>query len=185
MGVTVKRSGADWKEVRRVARVTQNLPDDGKEPTTEWKRKMAVSKHSPLRLIQFIIEVEAPTWVVNHLTRHQYQLPDYYVASARPDITGVERPSNEAIKKAVIHVNADGLLKIAEYRLCGKASYETRQLVKEIVSKVKEIEPEIAAQCHPRCIKERFCPEFKPCGYVNTTAFDERLCRYLYANRKR
>ena len=45
MDVKVKRSGADWKEVRRVARVTQNLPDDGREPSSEYKRKMVESKH--------------------------------------------------------------------------------------------------------------------------------------------
>jgi len=35
-----------------------------------------------------------------------------------------------------------------------------------------------AACCVPECVYRGFCPEFKPCGYCNTPAFQQALAAY-------
>lgn len=168
----VTRFGPDWLTILNVSRMTQRKNPVTKEPSEEWKRKLIRSRHSPLRMIQFLIEGEAPGFVINHLVRHTYQLPQPYVATSRTDILGTsERPPDTAIRPYAIYLNADALIEMAEYRLCYKASKETRTEMINMLVEVYESEPLLIEYCEPTCVKQGRCNEFKPCGYMNTPEY--------------
>jgi len=164
--IKVTRLGADWKTVLRVARITQNKPDTGKEPSDDWKKKLILSRHSPLRMIEFLIEGDAPGFVLNHIARHSYQSPQPFIGTAREDITGVERPLDTAIRTFALYLNADALIEMCEQRVCFKAHQKTRDLIYDIILEVKNIEPLLAEvlQFMP-CEKTGICREFEPCFY--------------------
>ena len=164
--IKVTRLGADWKTVLRVARITQNKPDTGKEPSDDWKKKLILSRHSPLRMIEFLIEGEAKGFVLNHIARHTYQSPKPFIGTAREDITGVKRPSDTAIRPFALYINADALIEMCEQRMCFKAHADTMMLVHEIITNVSYVEPLLAEVLKfTPCEKTGICREFTPCFY--------------------
>lgn len=168
----VTRYGPDWLTILNVSRMTQRKKPVTKEPSEEWKRKLIRSRHSPLRMIQFLIESEAQGFVVNHITRHTYQAPQPYVATSRTDTLGTsERPPDTETKPYALYLNADALIEMAEYRLCYKASKETREQTLNILMEVYKSEPLLVEYCEPSCVKHGRCNEFKPCGYMNTPEY--------------
>jgi len=57
---------------------------------------------------------------------------------------------------------------MARMRLCGKADVVTRTLMKEIVKKVNELNPEFKNVLVPKCEYLHECNEFQPCGRYKT-----------------
>jgi hypothetical protein len=67
---------------------------------------------------------------------------------------------------------------VSRRRLCGQASPETRAAWTRVIDEIAKVEPEVAACCVPECVYRGFCPEFKPCGYCGTPAWERALARY-------
>lgn len=177
----VTRHGLNWTEVLNIARLTQNKPPVTKEPSEGWKRKLIRSRHSPLRLIQFLIVGEAPGFVITHLARHTYQLPQPFVGTAREDITGTQRPPDTAVRPFAFYMNADSLIDVAEQRLCKKAHKDTRWLVKDIIKQVGQLEPLLLKELQRPCIKTGVCKEFTQCGYMGTADYKVKRGEYKRA----
>jgi hypothetical protein len=74
--------------------------------------------------------------------------------------------------------NAQAVMFMSRRRLCSQASPETRAAWKLVVDEISKQEPEVGACCVPECVYRGFCPEFKPCGYCDTPAFQEALAKY-------
>lgn len=75
--------------------------------------------------------------------------------------------------------NAQALINISRKRLCSCASKETREAWKQVVEKIREIDPVLADKLVPECLYRGFCPEFMhSCGYANTEKFQEDLKKY-------
>lgn len=168
----------DWVLVRNLARLTQGKPPIFTEVSEEFKRKMLISRHEPLKAINYVITVECPQWVAMHLVRHKHSL--HFVQSIRDDITGETRDPNKIIQYTFI-ANPVGLMDIAEKRLCKKASYETRKLMRLICLEFESIEPLLFERLEPQCIVKGYCPEqFKPCGYTKSENYKECRLQYLF-----
>ena len=56
--------------------------------------------------------------------------------------------------------------------------YDAERGEEAVVDAIAAQEPEVAACCVPECVYRGFCPEFKPCGYCNTPAFQQALAAY-------
>ena len=176
----VERHGLDWLGVLNVARLTQNKKPLTEEPSEAWKKKLILSRHSPLRTIQFFVVSEAPGFVCTHLARHQYQSCQPFVGTARTDIMKTtERPPDTAIRPYALFLNADSYLDIYEQRSCMKASYETRLEVESIRYEIQHIEPLIAELSFRPCEKYGRCNEFEPCGYMTTSLYHINRQKYL------
>ena len=156
---------ADWMECKRSALVTM-----GKEakiaPTMEWKRKMLKARHSPIRYLQFSFYLKnIPSWVSVHLVRHVHAQP--YVKSQRNDRQS-EYDRNAARQDSPVDMiwdmNAEEFMTICNKRLCNKASYETRQLVKMMCQAVAKTNFEFRPFMVPNCLYLNGCPELDPCG---------------------
>lgn len=135
-------------------------------PSSEWKRKILLAEHSPIRTLMFTIRMEVPYYVSVHFSRHKYGV-EHYVTSQRNDRQS-EYDRNAARQDApVVHImdiNAQALMTMARRRLCGNADPATREVMRKIVAEVTELCPEFGEALAPMCEYRGQCPEFVPCG---------------------
>ena len=92
------------------------------------------------------------------------------MGTGRPDRNN--KPRNEQTMEELTclmqTVNGDSFINMCNQRMCiGCVSKETRELVEEIVLKIKEFDPVIAFFCVPNCILYGACKEndFVDCGH--------------------
>lgn len=172
--ITVERL-TSWGLALDLARNTMGKEEHGKEPSSEWKRKMLLARHSPIQAVFFRIRMDGiPYWVSVHLVRHKVGV-DHFVRSQRTDRTGVCRddlPQSAPVVHEMI-ANAQAILAISRKRLCGQASPETRATWEAVVKALREAgEVELADACQPECVVcGGFCPELKSCGRAPRKAF--------------
>lgn len=169
----------EWQEVKDSTMNTIGK-DTGVYPSSEWKRRLIMSEHSPVRRIKFYWRwKDIKYWVSVHLVRHKIGI-EHWVATQRTDRTGIDR--NELPQGALVNhaceADAQALINISRKRLCHCASKETREawlLVKEEVAKV---EPELASCMVKECVYRGFCPEMFSCNYHKSKAYQEELAGY-------
>lgn len=65
-------------------------------------------------------------------------------------------------------LNAEEIINISRLRLCMKASKETRNVWREVVTQLKEVDPALYLFCVPSCVHQGFCREEPTCGYCAT-----------------
>ena len=156
----------EWMEVKRRALVTI-----GKRPVTapteEWKRKILLARHSPIRYLRFSFLISGvPSWVSVHLCRHVHAQP--YVKSQRNDKQS-EYDRNKAPQDSpvdmIFDVNAEELMVIANKRLCRMAAFETRATVAEMCKLAIDACPEFLGLLVPMCEYTGGCKEMNGgCG---------------------
>lgn len=153
----------------------------GSYPTSEWKRKLIMSEHSPIRLMKFYWRwKDIPYWVVMHLVRHKIGI-EHWVTTQRTDRTGIDRNAlpQGALVNYACEADAQALINISRKRLCNCAAKETREAWQMLKDKVAEVEPELASCMVRECIYRGFCPEMFPCGYWKTDAYERERDEYF------
>lgn len=147
---------SDWLKVKQRALVTCGKTMVN-PPTSEWKRKILLARHSPIRKLNFSFYLsDIPYWLSTELCRH-HEGCEKYVKSQRND-RQESYDRNEAYQNAPVNMiwdfNAESLMTIASKRLCGKATKEAQQVMGTMAA-----------------LAEMSCPEFKgmfrtPCGWT-------------------
>lgn len=141
-------------------------------PTDEWKVKILEAEHSPIRVLNFVIKMEIPSWVSVHYVRHNIGVL-HCVQSQRND-----RQNNYDRNKApqdspvshMMYINAQELIHMAHKRLCRQASDETRQVMEVIVAEILKTNPEFKSVLVPLCAyRNGKCTEFYPCNRKDNT----------------
>ena len=159
----------DWEWVK-----TCTLNTVGKKsltaPTDEWKKKLVLAEHSPLRELWFGIRMEIPYYVSVHFVRHHIGV-NHYIQSQRNDrqtnYDRTEAPQGAPVSH-IMSVNAQELVFMSHKRLCRQADKFTRAVMIEIVRQVVEIAPELKEVLVPLCeYRNKYCTEFYPCGKTN------------------
>ncbi len=77
---------------------------------------------------------------------------------------------NAASSSLVASLNLRELIHLANLRLCTRAQYEIRSMVKDMCSALVEEEPWLKNYLVPKCEAVGFCDEHKPCGREITKA---------------
>lgn len=136
-------------------------------PAEEWKHEILRARHSPIRDLWYRFEIEdVPYWVVMHLVRHHVGCHPF-VMTQRTDRTGVDRgelPQGQLISMNW-SLNAEGLMNVANKRLCMQASKETREVVRTMCDLVLEKCPEFENLLVPMCEWQGgVCHEMFSCG---------------------
>jgi hypothetical protein len=156
-----------WEWVKEAALTTVHKEAvGGSRITSEWKKKILLSEHSPIR--ELSIRWKMPTikrWVADQLVRSRDQS---YMGTMRTDRGNVPRSEQtmETETELLKSSNAQHIIDTARKRLCiGCVSKETRELFEEFVEHLSTLEPELASMCVPNCVYRGGCPEFKPCGH--------------------
>ena len=174
-----------WKRVLNAARRTVGKKPLDKEPSDNFKAKILLAEHSPIRLLEFDWTWEdIKQWVTVHIVRH-HEGCEKFVHSQRVDrnplLKGLNRDElpQGLLNEMDMTANAQALINISRKRLCSCASPETREAWRAVLDKVKQIDPIIAEKCVPECVYRGFCPEFdRCCGYVNSKQYQEQLKIY-------
>lgn len=169
-----------WQEIKNATMTTINLTK-GKMPDSDWKLKLIMAEHSPIRGLIFRWRwKDLKSWVSVHFVRHKFGI-DHWVSTQRTDRTGVNRdelPQGSLVNHECL-ANAQALINISRKRLCNCASEETRNAWKEVKENVSKVEPELA-QCMVReCVYRGFCPEVICCGFVKSRQWVEERRAYL------
>ena len=153
----------DWKRCLMLARSTQGKDDNGLEPSDEWKRRMLVAGHSPIRTLPFTIRIDGiPYYSAMHYVRHKVGC-EWYVSSQRGDEDRADRKQGAEVT-VILDCNAQALMNILAMRLCKKADKVTRNCAVEIVCAVTDKCPEFKGLLMPRCCNDKTrCPEMVPC----------------------
>lgn len=141
--------------------------DATKLPTDEWKHKLLMSEHSPIRVLNFCIKMEIPYYCSVHLSRHFMGIV-HFVQSQRNDRQDKydrTKAPQDALVSHIIYVNAQELMFISRRRLCTQADSTTKDIVQKICDKVTEACPEFKGTFEPMCsYRGGRCTEFKCCG---------------------
>ena len=157
--------GNDWKRVKNHCRTTVNKKFTDNEPSAEFKKKLLISEHSPIRLIEIDWTWESiKSWVSVHWTRHKHEK---FVSTQRDDrkehdISRDDTPQGTPVVMDN-YANAQQLIDIFRKRLCYQASPETRELAEDFKMAIWEIEPELSDVLVPNCVYRNGCPEFEMC----------------------
>lgn len=168
-----------WQDVKDATMNTINK-NTGKYPESNWKRRLLISEHSPIRLIKIHWRwTDLKSWVSVHFVRHKFGI-EHWVSTQRSDRTGKNRdelPQGSLVNHEC-EADAQALINISRKRLCNCASKETRDAWIEVKNKVAEVEPELASVMVKECVYRGFCPEMFSCGYYKTKEFQKELEQY-------
>jgi len=169
-----------WREVANSANTTIHKDSGIKEPSSDWKRRMLLCEHSPIRQLIFKWKwYDLKYWVSVHFVRHWLGII-HWVRTERTDRTGIDRnqlPQGNFVEHEC-EANAQTLINMSKKRKCKQASLETREAWEEVLEKIKKECPELYQVCVPDCIYRGWCYEFKSCGYYLTPEFKEALNNY-------
>lgn len=156
----------DWERCKTLALNTVGKRYTGGEVTFGWKIKMLGAGHSPIRTLMFTIKmVDIPYYVSTCFVRHKYGV-EHYVSSQRNDRQDMydrRKATQDSPVTHIMDVNAQELIQIAHMRLCGQATEEMREIMRDVCSAVLETNPEFHPFLVPKCM-EHGCNEFHPCG---------------------
>lgn len=168
MKTEILKIKGDWQEVVNDCRATVSKLPLGKEPSSEFKRRILISEHSPIRDIHVKWKWSAiKSWVATHWTRHKFEK---FVSTQRTDRTGIDRDELTQSEEVGFtgDANSQNLIDAWRKRLCYQASPETREYAEDFKRALREIEPEIADVLVPNCVYRCGCPEegiSAPCGW--------------------
>ena len=160
----------NWNSIKRACMRTIGKEAGNKEPSHEWKRKLLVCQHSPIR--KGIV-----TWKWNeieyfsmaHFARHHVGITPY-VETSRSDRTNIPREERKQTDKVSMEMDANiqALIDMASRRLCNQADKTTIGYMQDLVSAIKEYDEDIAWALVPSCVRYGGCNE--PFG--NCTFYD-------------
>ena len=166
----IKNYKDEWQEIKNSTMTTIGKKT-GSYPEKDWKIKLLISEHSPIRKLKISWKWESiKSWVSVHFVRHKFGI-DHWISTRRTDRTGIDR--NELRQdELVVHefeANAQSIINISRKRMCFQASKETREKMEGLKIAIKEAgEEEVALVMQPQCIYRCGCSEFESCGYWQT-----------------
>lgn len=158
----------NWLNIKNLCRSTISMKDSKIEPNDEWKRKLLIARHSPLRngTIMWKWE-EIPYAISTHFARHHIGT-EKYVSTSREDRTGVPRYQRSQMDSVsmTMEANIEALQNIAEKRLCTCADKTTREYMMDLKDEIKKYDEDIAWSLVPSCIRCGGCiEEFSNCKF--------------------
>ena len=159
--VTVVKFDVNWTEIKNACRKTISMKDSNIEPGSEWKRKLLLAEHSPLRHSLITVDIEdVPFYVMGHLVRHSVGVTPY-VGTSREDRTNIPRSERKQtdLVSMRLDMNIQSLINISLKRLCNQADATTQKVWLEVIKAIAEYDEDIAWACVPEGIRTCGCPE--------------------------
>ena len=165
MKTEILKVKGDWGEVLSDCRSTVGKPPLDKEPSADWKRRILMAEHSPIRDLSVRFRWKGiKSWIATHWARHKWEC---FVQSQRSDRTGIPRDKlpQDAPVDFVGEMNAQAAIDTMRKRLCWQASPETRAYAEDFKAALHDYEPELADTLVPNCVYRGFCSEMNTCGF--------------------
>lgn len=164
----------DWMKIKSACMTTISK-EAGKEPTQEWKRKLLLCEHSPIRrgTISWKFD-EIPYCISTHFVRH-HEGVEKWVGTERADRTEIKDRSQRSQMDIVpmeMEANIQAIINISRKRLCTSADPLTIKYWKAVLEAIKEYDEDIYWACVPECVRCGGCPEYNSCGYYDNLMKD-------------
>lgn len=157
----------DWVDIKNECRNTVNKEATDNIPSSNFKKKLLISEHSPIRLLEVKWRwASIKSWIATHFVRHN-QGWEKWIGTQRSDRTNIDRDKSpqDTLVPMNIKANAQALINVSRYRLCHQSSDETREYMEDLKKSIREVEPELSDVMVSNCIYRSGCSEFTPCGY--------------------
>lgn len=140
-------------------------------PPNEWKRKLLISRHSPIRrgVISWKWD-NIPFYVMGHFVRHHVGCTPY-VATSREDRTDIPREERKQTDNVSMQMDANiqALIDMGEKRLCTQSDKVTREYMEALKDEIAKYDETIAWALAPSGIYKCGCPEkFGNCTYCTS-----------------
>lgn len=162
----IKRINIDWTEIKNECRHTTNKADTDIPATTEFKKKVLISEHSPIRLGRIKWRWEGiKSWISVHFARHWLGW-EKFVSTQRTDRTGIDRDAarQDTLVNMDIEANPQSAINVSRVRLCYQAASDTREYMEDVKLAIEdEGEKELSDVLVPNCVYRGGCPEFNMC----------------------
>lgn len=160
----------NWKKIKSACMTTISKEAGDKEPTSEWKRRLLLCEHSPMRrgTISWKFD-EIPYCISTHFVRH-HEGVEKWVGTERADRTNVKDRSQRSQMDYVpmeMEANIQALINISRKRLCNSADPLTIKYWKAVLEAIREYDEDIYWACVPECVRCGGCPEYVSCGYYD------------------
>ena len=164
----------DWMKIKSACMTTISK-EAGKEPTQEWKRKLLLCEHSPIRrgTISWKFD-EIPYCISTHFVRH-HEGVEKWVGTERADRTEIKDRSQRSQMDMVpmeMEANIQAIINISRKRLCTSADPLTIKYWKAVLEAIKEYDEDIYWACVAECVRCGGCPEYNSCGYYDNLMKD-------------
>lgn len=158
----------NWKKIKSGCMTTISKEAGDKEPPKEWKRKLLICQHSPVRrgIVSWKWE-EIPYAISTHFVRH-HEGCEKFIGTSREDRTKVDRTTRSQMDYVPMEMDANiqALINISEKRLCNCADPTTIKYWKAVIEAIKEYDEDIAWACVPQCVRCGGCVEpFSNCNF--------------------
>ena len=158
----------DWKRVKNHCRTTDNKDFTENEATEVFKKKLLISEHSPIRLLEFDWSWKSIYyWVSTEWSRHRFEK---FISTQRDDRLIDETPRGKKPQDALVnfdgYANMQNLIDAWRKRLCFTATKEARELAEDFKITLHKTNPLESDVLVPHCIYRMGCSEFKTCEYI-------------------
>ena len=162
----------NWMAIKSACMTTISKEAGDKEPPKEWKRKLLICRHSPIRrgIVSWKWD-NIPYAISTHFARH-HEGCEKFIGTERADRTEIKNREERSQMNYVpmeMDANIQALMNIAEKRLCMCADPTTREYMETLVEEIRKYDEDIAWSLVPQCIRCGGCVEpFGNCHYYNS-----------------
>ena len=175
--------GDDWTRIKNHCRTTVGKEATDKGTTEDFKKKLLLSEHSPIRLLEVDWSWKGiKYWVSTEWSRHKFEK---FIKSQRND-RQKQYDRNGARQDTAVdfdgYANAQNLIDAWRKRLCFQATQEARELAEDFKKELSKHQPELAGVLVPNCIYRGGCPEFHPCGFFEVIT--QEFLEWCLANNR-
>lgn len=157
----------DWLAIKDAC--MQTISKQAKNtPPNEWRRKLLISQHSPIR--RGVVSwkwASIPFYSMGHYVRHHSGCTPY-VSTSRSDRTDVPRESRPQTQCVSMQMDANiqSLIDISQKRLCSQSDKVTREYMESLKDEIAKYDEDVAWALAPSGIYKCGCPEkFGNCQY--------------------
>lgn len=157
----------DWKRVKNHCRTTDNKDFTDVEATDTFKKKLLISEHTPIRLLEFDWSWKSIFyWLSTEWSRHKFEK---FISTQRDDRLIDDTPRGEKPQDALVnfdgYANMQNLIDAWRKRLCHAATPEAVELAEDFKETLHEQFPLESDVLVPNCVYRFGCPEFQMCQH--------------------
>ena len=161
----------NWHAIKSACMTTISKQAGDKEPPKEWKRKLLICRHSPIRrgIVSWKWD-NIPYAISTHFARH-HEGCEKFIGTERTDRTNVDREQRSQMNYVPMEMDANlqALMNIAEKRLCMCADPTTREYMEALVEEIRKYDEDVAWSLVPQCVHCGGCVEpFGNCQYYDS-----------------
>ena len=162
----------NWMRIKEACMTTISKKAK-KMPDREWRRKLLICEHSPIRRGELSWKWELiPYAISTHFVRHHNGC-EKFVGTERSDRTGVNREDLSQMNPTPMEMDANiqALINISMKRLCLTADPTTRAYWESVLEELKKYDEDVYWACVPQCIRCGGCVEvFGECKFYENFA---------------